>query len=127
MENQIIGHVVKILEEVTGQGNNGTWIKQEFVIETTSEYPKKVHFSTWGDKTRDVKNLIEGEQVTVSFNPESREFNERWYTELRAWRIQKDVSTPSGQAPNQAKPTYADPSIPQPPQGTAEQDDSLPF
>jgi len=127
MSLEIEGHVVKILQEVTGQGQNGTWIKQEFVIETTGDYPKKVHFSTWGDKAREVKNLIEGEKVKISFEPSSREFNERWYTELRAWRIQKDQTgvVPASQQPIQQPPT-APPVVNEPPK-TEPGDGDLPF
>lgn len=89
MSNQISGKVIKILPEKRGQGKYGEWVKQDFVVETIDKYPKKVCFTTWGDKTDEVKQLFEGDEVTVSFNPESREFRERWYTDLKAWRIEK--------------------------------------
>jgi hypothetical protein len=33
--------------------------------------------------------------VTVSFDIESREFNGRWYTSIRAWKIQQGVVEPA--------------------------------
>lgn len=123
MSLEIEGKVIKVLDEVTGQGKNGTWTKQDFIIETEGEYPKKLCFTAFGDKSREVKGLIEGEKVKVSFNAESREYNDRWYTNMHVWRIQKDVSAPSGQAPNQAAPNYV-PPVQQQPQ---DDDDELPF
>ncbi len=100
MSLEINGKVFKILQEVSGEGRNGTWKKQEFVIETDDQYPKKVCMSTWGDKTDAVKNLAIGDDVKVSINVESREYNERWYTDVRAWKIEKLSSTPDvGGAP----------------------------
>ncbi len=47
---EISGNVISILPEVTGQGKNGTWRKQEFILETDGQYPKKVCIAMWGDK-----------------------------------------------------------------------------
>jgi hypothetical protein len=99
MSLEINGKVVVILPEQSGQGKNGTWVKQEFVIETEDQFPKKACFSVWGDKISEIKNLKPLENVTVGFNIESREFNNKWYTDLRAWKISKssgkqaDIST----------------------------------
>jgi hypothetical protein len=49
MALEITGKVISILTEQTGSGKNGVWVKQDFVIETTEQYPKKVCFSAWGD------------------------------------------------------------------------------
>jgi len=84
----ITGKVIQILGEQTGQGKNGAWRKLDFVIETQSQYPKKVCFSIWGDRI-DQANLKVGDDVVVSFDPESREYNGKWYTDLRAWKVQK--------------------------------------
>lgn len=72
----------------TGQGKKGQWKKQEFIIETPSQYPKKVCLSLWGDKI-DQYGLSVGDQVNVSVDLESREYNGRWYTEARAWKLEK--------------------------------------
>ncbi len=87
---EITGKLVKVMDEVSGQGKNGTWTKREFVIETVGEqYPKKVCVSAWGDKADNLRNVKPGDEIKVSFNIESREYNERWYTDVRAWRIER--------------------------------------
>ncbi len=86
---EISGTVVNLLPMQTGQGKNGTWKKQEFILETPGQFPKKVCISLWGDKV-DENKLSSGDKITASINVESREYNGRWYTDVRAWKIQKD-------------------------------------
>jgi hypothetical protein len=88
MALELSGKVVAILQEQTGTGKNGVWVRQDFVVETSEQYPKKICFSAWGDKAAIVKNLTPGTSVKVAFNAESREYNGRWYTDLRTWKIE---------------------------------------
>ncbi len=120
MSLEISGTIKKIMDEVSGEGKFGKWIKQDFVIETKGQYPKKICFSAWGDKADAVKKLSEGETVTVSFNPESREYNERWYTDLRAWKISKGGS--SEQISKDVPPEFTEDDIP-----PLEEEDEIPF
>lgn len=119
MSLEIEGTVNKILSEQTGDGRNGKWIKQDFVIETNEKFPKKICFTAWGDKVDIVKNMKIGDSVKVGFNAESREFKEKWYTELRAWKIDSGKSgvNPSGQE----FPKFPDDDIPPP------EEEDLPF
>lgn len=115
---EISGVVQALLPEVTGQGKNGTWRKLEFIVEIEAgQYPKKVCFTLWGDKI-DQAQLRVGEKVTVSFDLESREYNSRWFTEAKAWKVTKGGAT-SG--PSDA-PTITDDALPELPNF-----DDLPF
>ena len=88
---ELTGKIVKILPLVTGQGKNGDWRKQEVIIETPGQYPKQVCFSIWGDKIDDFK-IREGEELKVMIDIQSREHNSRWYTEVRAWKVERGGS-----------------------------------
>jgi hypothetical protein len=101
MALEISGKVLQLLAEQTGNGKNGTWVRRDFVIETTEQYPKKICFSGWGDKAGQVNALKPGQTVKVSFNPESREFNGKWYTDLRAWKIEAGGGTESAHYENE--------------------------
>ena len=74
------------------EGNNSqtgsTWKKQEFVMETLETYPKKIHFSIWGDRI-ETSNISKDDLIEAKVNIESREYNERWYTSIRAWSVKK--------------------------------------
>ena len=91
MAMDIKGKVIQILPAQTGAGKKGQWKKQEFIIETQAQYPKKICLSLWGDKI-DQYSLTVGEMVNVSVDLESREYNGRWYTEARAWKLDKSGS-----------------------------------
>jgi hypothetical protein len=79
---EISGKIIEILEVKSGQSANGEWRKQEYVLETEAQYPKKVCFMAWGDKI-DQFNIQQGETVAVSIDLESREYNGRWYTDVK--------------------------------------------
>ena len=86
---EITGKIIEILTEKSGQSANGQWRKQEYVLQTEAEYPKKVCFMAWGDKI-DQFNIKQDENLTVSIDLESREFNGRWYTDVKAWKVSRD-------------------------------------
>lgn len=87
---EITGKIINVLPPQSGQGRNGTWKKQEYIIEIPGQYPKKVCISAWGDKI-DQFNITSGETITASIEIESREFNQRWYTEVKVWKVQKNA------------------------------------
>lgn len=105
---ELSGKVISILPLQKGQGKNGEWKKQEYIIETAaSQYPKKVCVSVWGDKI-DQFSMKEGEPVTVSIEIESREYNGRWYTDVRAWKVSKSQESSESSTPS-APPSFNDP------------------
>ena len=94
---ELKGKVIQLLALQTGMGKKGQWKKQEFIVETQAQYPKKVCLSVWGDKI-DQFNVKEGDLLNVSVDLESREYNGRWYTEARAWKIEKVGGNTQAQA-----------------------------
>ncbi len=90
----IQGKIVQILPKQTGEGKNGTWEKQDYILETQAQYPKKVCFSVWGVKIAQY-NIQMGEFVSLGVDVESREYNGRWYTDLRAWKVDRPGAAPS--------------------------------
>ena len=86
---EITGKIIELLEVKSGQSANGEWRKQEYILETEAQYPKKVCFMAWGDKI-DQFNIQKGETVAVSIDLESREYNGRWYTDVKAWKVSRD-------------------------------------
>jgi hypothetical protein len=105
---EISGVVINLLPLQSGQGKNGTWKKQEFILETPGQYPKKVCMNLWGDKVDEIKIAV-GDKITASINIESREYNGRWYTDVRAWKVQKESGGARGgsDAPPPAEDNFA--------------------
>lgn len=93
---EIEGKIIQVLPAQEGVGQNGNpWKMQPYVLETLGDYPKKVYFEVFGEERIDKYPCEEGNHVTVSFDIESREYNGRWYTTIRAWRIA--IGTPAAQ------------------------------
>ena len=84
---ELSGTISKILPLQTGQGKNGVWKKQDYVLQYGDQYPKLLCFNLWGDKIDQLEKLNIGEMISVSFAVESREYNGRWYTDIKAWRV----------------------------------------
>lgn len=86
--SEIIGKLVKVLPEVSGEGERGPWVRGGFVIETGDEFTRKVAFTTFGEEAVNaIKAVQVGRKVQVTYVPESREFNDKWYTDLRCRKI----------------------------------------
>lgn len=105
MSLEIEGKIIRKLNVQTGVSQRGNWSKQEFIIEyQEGSYPSQACFNVWGeDKVKDLERFQIGDSVKVSFNVSSREYNGRWYTDLRAWRIDAAGSQPVS-APQAAVP-----------------------
>ena len=119
---EISGKIIEILEVKSGQSANGEWRKQEYVLETEAQYPKKVCFMAWGDKI-DQFNIQKGETVEVSIDLESREYNGRWYTDVKAWKVSRDDATAGSPPPFADQDRYAPSSVDSSPIGN----DDIPF
>lgn len=90
---QIKGKVFAILAEQKGVSASGKeWAKIDFVIEEVDgQYPKKVSFTAMGEKILPiVKSLSVGQLVEVHYNLDAREYNGKWFTNINAWRIDKN-------------------------------------
>ena len=113
MAMDLEGRIVRKLNVQSGTSARGAWAKQEFIFEyQEGNYPSQVCMNVWGeDKVRDLDKYQVGDKVKISFNLSSREYNGRWYTDVRAWRIEPagaQQSAPAGgytaPAGNQAAP-----------------------
>ena len=125
---EVVGKIIQVLPAQEGVGRTGNpWKVQPYVLETFDQYPRKVHFEVFGEE-RIKQNPCDIDQVvTVSFDIESREFNGRWYTSIRAWKIQQGDMTqvnavqpapaaaPVAAAPAQPAAPAAQPMAPQEP------------
>lgn len=131
---EIEGRIKQKLSRQSGQSSRGSWEKQDFILEyQDGNYPADVMVTAFGsDKVADLDRYQVGDAVKVSFNLRAREYNGRWYNDVRLWRI-----SPAGQAPAQQAPvqqsTVQQAPVQQAPAPTIEdmpadlQEDDLPF
>lgn len=118
---EITGRLTHILPENRGESARGPWVRGGFVIETEGEYSRSIAFDCFGeDRVAMIKNIPMNSLVIVRFNPESREYNGKWYTNLRCSNVQTyepgQMPPPSTgyshTAVSPAAPTPAEPATP---------------
>lgn len=86
----ITGKIIAVLPTRSGTSAKGTqWSSQTAVIETHEQYQKKVAFDVLGEKITEF-NLQVGEEVTVSFDINAREFNGKWFNSVNAWKVVRE-------------------------------------
>lgn len=147
---EITGKIVQILPLQEGVSKAGNpWKKQQWILEFMSgQYPRQVCLQAFGSDKVDRMQMEIGKTYTVSFDPESREFNGRWYTDLNAWACREAADAMPGNsnfgpatapgtapipgaAPAPAAPAAAypgsDPFAAAPAMPAAEPTDDLPF
>lgn len=129
---ELTGKVIAVLPLQSGISNkNGNeWKKQEYVIQTVNEsFPHHLCFNLWGDRIDQFK-IQENELITVSFDIDAREYNGRWYNDIRAWKIERATETTTAPMQAAAVPPAFPSAEPVAPQGlgqTESADDDLPF
>ena len=121
---EISGKVLRLNEPLTGNSARGGWKKQELIIETEEQYPKQVCLMNWNDKAN-INGLTPGTKITAHINIESREYNGRWFTDVKVWKIDvanNDAGVPTmNDVPPMEVPDENDPF------GGSAGDDGLPF
>ena len=118
---EITGKVIQVLplQQGTSQRTGNPWMIQSFILETQEQYPRKICVEMFGEDKIKANPLTPDQIVTVFFDLESREFNGRWYTSVRAWKVQQGEVSTSQQAgtsaaqpaAQQAQPAAATPNF----------------
>lgn len=111
---ELEGRIVQKMAVQSGQSARGAWARQDFVVEyQDGNFPTSVCFSAWGqDKVQELDKYQVGDSVKVSFNVKGREYNGRWYNDLRVWRLAPAGAAPASAPAPAAAPAYAAPAAP---------------
>lgn len=129
------GIVLKKLPATSGTSARGEWQRQDVIFEMPQEFNRKVCV-TFFNRPTDAESLREGQAYIVSVNIESREFNGKWYTDVRAWRVQPKQTEAAAEAsmPDDMPPfggdsysSYSAPAAPAAPVAPMNEVDDLPF
>ncbi len=117
----LTGKVIAVLQPRSGvsQRTGNQWMTQEYVIEIPGQYPKKMLFNIFGEDRIKQFNIQMGEDITVQFDIDAREYNGRWFNDIRAYNIIRGAMVPPA-----AGTPAASPFPPQQPMGGA---DTAPF
>ena len=91
MSFEVSGKIIAVLDKRSGVSNTtGTqWSAQQYVIETKEQYPQRLCFEVFGEDRITSFNIQNGEEITVSFDIDAREYQGRWYNSFRAWKVER--------------------------------------
>lgn len=124
---EIEGKIIQLLAVTKGTSARGEWAKQDFVLEyQDGNFPAQVCLTAWGqDKVDELAKYKVGDTVKASFNIRAREYNGRWYNDIRVWRLGAPGAAAPAPAPRPTAPAPAPaPSIDDMPAGFG---DDMPF
>lgn len=129
---EIQGTITKVFNPQSGTSNSGKeWKKQDFLLETDGQYPKHI-FITLLNKAVDNCQVRENLKCTVSIDIDAREYKDRWFNSVTAWRVEpidnSQQRIPQPQQSHAPIPLHAAPQTPQAPVQQAQNNsDDLPF
>lgn len=128
---EVTGKIIAVLPEQGGVSKTGNeWKKQEYVLETQDQYPKKVCFQLFGADRIAQAAIQPGEMLTVSFDIDSREYQGRWFTNINAWKVERAIENAMGGealTPDNFAPAAAPIASSAPDFGPSNPVDDLPF
>lgn len=125
---ELTGKVIAVLEARSGisKSSGNPWKMQDYVIETNEQYPRRMCFNVFGEDKINQFNIQVGEEITVSFDINAREYQGRWFNDIRAWKVERGTPTPEGEpAPAEVAPAVD--AAPVPTFDAEESNDDLPF
>ena len=93
---ELAGRIIAILEAKSGTSSKtgNTWMMQEYVIEVPGQYPRHCAFTVFGEDRIKQLNIQMGEDLTVQFDIDAREYNGRWYNDFRAYNVIRGQQIP---------------------------------
>ena len=125
---EFTGKIIAILPPKSGKSKatGNEWTVQEFVIEDHGQYPRKMCFEVFGADKLSQFNIQMGEELTVSFDIDARQWQDRWFNSIRAWKVERAAQPAPADAMNAGAP-LPPPAAPAPEFVAGDSNDDLPF
>lgn len=125
MSFEVEGKAYKIFDT---ENKTATFQAREFVIEINSgNYPQFIKFQLTQDRCSLIDDYQIGDMIKVHFDLRGREWNEKFFTNLNAWRIEKAASTSPIEPDQTSMADNSFPSLDDEPASTNGAEDDLPF
>ena len=105
---ELTGRIISVLQPRSGvsQRTGNSWMTQEYVMEIPGQYPRHMVFNIFGEDRIKQFNIQLNEDVTVQFDIDAREFNGRWYNDIRAYNVVRGAA-PVAAAPEAGASPFA--------------------
>lgn len=92
---ELAGKIIVVSEPKTGTSSRtgNSWMMQEYVIEVPGQYPRHCSFTVFGEDRIKQLNIQMGEDLTIQFDIDAREYNGRWFNDIRAYNVVRGQMT----------------------------------
>lgn len=126
---EFTGRIIAVLQPRGGVSKAGNeWKAQEYVIENHDQYPRRMCFEVFGNDKIEQFNIQMGEELTVSFDIDARQWQDRWFNSIRAWKVERVNATAQQPAAATTEGAPVPPPAPAAPEFLAgDANDDLPF
>ena len=114
----------KLHKKFAVESKTATFSTREFVIMTEEQYPQYIKFQLVQDRTGVIDQFQEGQQITVHFDLRGREWQEKYFTNLQAWKVEAGSAAPTATA---GESVVSEGNTPDPFATSGESFDDLPF
>lgn len=86
---ELTGKIIAVMEARGGVSarTGNSWKTQEYVLEVPGQYPKRCVFNVFGEDRINQFNIQNGDELTIQFDIDAREYNGRWYNDVRAYNV----------------------------------------
>lgn len=86
---ELTGRIIAVLEAKSGTSSKtgNSWMTQGYLIEVPGQYPRRCAFTVFGEDRIKQLNIQNGEDLTVQFDIDAREYNGRWFNDFRAYNV----------------------------------------
>ena len=93
---ELTGRIIAVLEAKSGTSSKtgNPWMMQGYVIEVPGQYPRRCAFTVFGEDRIKQLNIQNGEDLTIQFDIDAREYNGRWYNDFRAYNVIRGLQIP---------------------------------
>ena len=127
---ELTGKIIAVMEARGGVSarTGNSWKTQEYVLEVPGQYPKRCVFNVFGEDRINQFNIQNGDELTIQFDIDAREYNGRWYNDVRAYNVIRGQQPVAGAPVVAAAPSAATSPFPPAQEPASEgSSDDLPF
>jgi hypothetical protein len=126
---ELTGKIIAVMEPRGGVSarTGNTWKTQEYVLEVPGQYPKRCLFNVFGEDRINQFNIQNGDELTIQFDIDAREYNGRWFNDIRAYNVIRGQQPVPGAQPVAAPSEATSPFPPAQEPASEGTSDDLPF
>ena len=126
---ELTGKIIAVMEARGGVSarTGNSWKTQEYVLEVPGQYPKRCLFNVFGEDRINQFNIQNGDELTIQFDIDAREYNGRWFNDIRAYNVVRGQQPVAGAQPVAAPSAATSPFPPAQEPASEGSSDDLPF